>query len=236
MQTKITSKKIDAVDTEIGQFTTQSENIHQVFFAMEDKEVWKAFKDGNKDAFSYIYQTYVQNLFAFGQQIIADKELIKDCIHNLFVDISSKSSSKDSEVISIKSYLYKSLYRLLVRTSEKGKRIILFDNQEKFEGFTLDFSDDKTLVDEEYLNQKKKKIAIAVNQLPKRQREAFMYFFYEGFTYEEIASIMELKQIHSARKLIYKAISKIKEGVGKKITLYSISLIVIIYLCWQFSK
>jgi len=225
------SKQATVVGIDGQQTEIPTKNPHQNFDEMEDKVLWKHFKDGKREAFSYIYKTHVQALFIFGQQITKDKELVKDCIHNLFIEVS-RPSKKQEEVISIKSYLYKSLYRLLVRSLEKEKKAKSLENDEAFHGFSLNFSDERTLTDEENLKIKKKKIEIIVNRLPKKQRMAFMYYFYEGLTYEEIAYVMGISRVHSARKLVYKAITKIRENIDKAITLLSGIWLLIILFTW----
>ncbi|MCK5371360.1 MAG: sigma-70 family RNA polymerase sigma factor, partial [Cyclobacteriaceae bacterium] len=54
-----------------------------------------------------------------------------------------------------------------------------------------------------------------------RQKEAVIYFYYEGMSYQEIADIMGLQKVKSARKLIYRAIEALrKDLLGFKATLY----------------
>ena len=197
---------------------------------LSDKELWQAFKSGDQNAFSYIYKTYIQALFVFGCQIVNDRELVKDCIQNLFVDLK-KQSKKNTEVLSIKSYLFKSLYRRVIRMAKKENKYMTYNNKWEKEGFMVSFSHERTLINEEILKDKKSKIERVVNNLPIRQREAFLYHFYEGMSYEEVAYIMGLGRVHSARKLIYKAIAKIKEKINPSTILASsIVLLLLLYL------
>jgi RNA polymerase sigma-70 factor (ECF subfamily) len=53
----------------------------------------------------------------------------------------------------------------------------------------------------------------SLNKLTPRQREAVMHFFYEGYTYKEVAEMMELKQVKYARKLIYRALESLRKDL-----------------------
>lgn len=46
---------------------------------------WQKFIDGDIESFQKIYTTYVDDLFDYGMNICGDKELVLDCIHDLFV-------------------------------------------------------------------------------------------------------------------------------------------------------
>ncbi|MBT32792.1 MAG: RNA polymerase subunit sigma-24 [Thalassobius sp.] len=201
----------------------------QKYELLEDKALWKAFREGDQGAFSHIYKTYVQTLFTFGCQIVNDRELVKDCIQNLFIDLK-KPSKKNTEILSIKSYLFKSMYRRVIRMAKRENRYLSYNNKWETEGFMVSFSHERTLINEEILKDKKTKIEKVVNELPNRQREAFLYHFYEGLSYEEVAHVMDLQKVHSARKLIYKAIGTIKEKLNPAIVLTSVVVLLLILL------
>ena len=58
---------------------------------------WMAeFQDGNSSAFSILYDSYVNILFNYGCKLTNDKELLKDCIHDVFVKIYMKRTELDS--------------------------------------------------------------------------------------------------------------------------------------------
>ena len=75
-----------------------------------DTMLWNDFIKGNEDAFRLIYTNHVQSLFKYGCQFTHDEALIKDCIHDVFIDLS-KYRSGLSPTNNIKLYLFKSLKR-----------------------------------------------------------------------------------------------------------------------------
>jgi hypothetical protein len=76
----------------------------------KDYYLWKSFKDGNDDSFYKLYDQYADILFRFGMHFSKDKEFIKDCIHDLFLDLF-KYRNKLSMTDNIKYYLLRSLRR-----------------------------------------------------------------------------------------------------------------------------
>jgi DNA-directed RNA polymerase specialized sigma24 family protein len=51
--------------------------------------------------------------------------------------------------------------------------------------------------------------------LTERQKEAIFLRFYENMEYEQIASLMALKEVKNARTLIYRAIEVLRCNIGK---------------------
>lgn len=82
----------------------------------EEYQHWKAFKKGNTDSFSHIYQKYSAGLYNYGAKFSADKDLIKECIQELFVQIWTKRNSIGNPA-HIKNYLYKSFRNLMLKKS-----------------------------------------------------------------------------------------------------------------------
>ena len=51
------------------------------------QRIWIRFKDGDLDAFGEIYEEYIDLMYDYGSKITQDKDLVKDCIQDLFVDL-----------------------------------------------------------------------------------------------------------------------------------------------------
>ena len=55
--------------------------------------------------FTNLYNEHVDNLFAFGSRFTTNRELLKDCIQDVFVKLFSKRDSLDA-IENIESYIY----------------------------------------------------------------------------------------------------------------------------------
>lgn len=173
-----------------------------------DSEIWNSFKKGNEQAFNFLYKKYAQQLFKYGCEFTPDREFVKDRIHDLFIYLRRKRE-KLGDAPSIKAYLFKSLRRDIVRNLSKENR---YPNQllEYGQNFEISLSHETKLINEQLIKEKKEHLERALDKLSARQREAIILFYYENLSYREIAEILEMKMVKSARKLIYRAIDTLK--------------------------
>ena len=51
-----------------------------------------AFQSGDVSAFSTLYDMHINLLFNYGCKLTTDKELLKDCIHDVFVKLYTKKA------------------------------------------------------------------------------------------------------------------------------------------------
>lgn len=178
------------------------------FDTWKDVEIWNAYKEGNEEAFIYIYSKYVNILFNFACHYTTNHELVKDCIQDLFILLKSKKTF--GQVESIKPYLFKSLRREVVRALKKESRYALKDNDRDFQKFKVVLAWDEKIINDQFTSERKETIQKAIESLTEKQKEAIIYYYYEGFTYEEISQIMNMTSAKTARKLIYRAIDSLK--------------------------
>lgn len=67
-----------------------------------------AFQSGDVSAFSTLYDMHINLLFNYGCKLTTDKELLKDCIHDVFVKLYTKKAELGI-IDNFKSYLLISL-------------------------------------------------------------------------------------------------------------------------------
>lgn len=182
--------------------------------AVSEIEIWSDFKQGSDSALSYIYRNYVDQLFNYGCQIINQEELIQDCIQDLFMDII-RNREKLGDVRSIKYYLFTSLRRKIFRKLKKEKSHLKEEISDKNEiCFEMISSPEATMIDEQLTVEKSRLIEIACQKLTDKQREAIMLYFYEGFSYKQVAEIMGMRKVKSTRVMIYRAIDALQSSLN----------------------
>ncbi|MEO6681380.1 MAG: sigma factor, partial [Ginsengibacter sp.] len=76
--------------------------------AENDYHLWQAFQQGDRKSFSKIYHRYFNNLYEYGTRITDDRNIVKDCIHDLFIKLWANKQNLGN-VANIKSYLIVSL-------------------------------------------------------------------------------------------------------------------------------
>lgn len=72
----------------------------------DDLLLWEQIKNGEKAGMEGLYLKYTQQLFKLGMSIKGDRSFIKDCIHEVFVNIwQYRLSLKETD--NVKLYLFK---------------------------------------------------------------------------------------------------------------------------------
>ncbi|WP_439556614.1 RNA polymerase sigma factor [Dyadobacter sp.] len=166
---------------------------------------WQQFCAGDKSAFGEITELNYAPLFHYGTRFTADRDMIKDCLQDLFLSVWEKRESL-SEIAAIKPYLFQSLRNNLVRRCRRQSVFSEIGLNEPFD----DISPESDWIINETDHLTSTRLRQAIDSLPKRQREALYLKYYENLSYEEIAEIMGLQRQAVANYLQY-GIQKLRE-------------------------
>lgn len=185
-----------------------------------EKLCWNKFREGDKNAYLYIYNKYSNLLFRYGRKIVQDREVVKDAIHDLFVELW-KNKHNLGEAASIKNYLLKSLRRKLIRTLKKN---IVITGEDRLDDYKKEFvlSRENDIILSEMSDEQKERLTLALNKLTPRQKEIVFLLFYDDCPPKEIASIMSL-QIRTVYNTVHNAIQVLKKH-------FSILAVIFIFL------
>lgn len=177
----------------------------------DDKSLWLSIAKGNDLAFSSLYKKFANPLFNYGLHICMDRELVKDCIQELFSSIWIKRDTL-SPVEAVGAYLFRSFRNLLMKRLEKDKR---------YSGFLLaaeqagDYhaSYEEEVIQAQEHKQQLSRLARGLSSLTKRQREIVVLKYFNGLSYSQISEIMGINT-ESAHNLLSKAIQVLR-GIVK---------------------
>ena len=179
----------------------------------KDYLLWKRFIEGDDKAFFSIYDQYFEPLYSYGIHFSKDKELIKDCIHDLFLDLY-KYRERISKTDNIHFYLFRSLRRLLYK--EQSKKIsLLSDDKILLQNDIPVMAFEDTIIESETKSGNHRILAEAMKELSDRQREGLSLKFEQNFSYKEIADVLGIS-VESARTCIYRALKDLRKVLKKK--------------------
>ena len=164
--------------------------------------------------FAVLYDTHIDNLFAFGSRFTSDRELIKDCIHDVFVKFFAKRE-KLVNVGNIESYLYASLRNRI--NDEFRKNIHLCDNE-------INDTCMRMLAENEQYHAElmEQQMALTASveksfeKLSPRQQQIINLYFIEQRKYDDICRIMGINY-QSVRNLVHRSISRLRALTRLKI-------------------
>ena len=165
--------------------------------------------EGDKEAFSFFYEFYINDLYAYGISLGGEKEVVKDAIQDIFLKVYFEEK-KYSSVSYFKYFLLKSLKNRLYNIY-KSKAVSATSGISKD---VLNFSITTTVLDqiieEEDRTIIQQQIDDLLLKLTSRQKEATYLRFIQELEYEEIAEIMDITP-HAARKLISRSMKRLRD-------------------------
>lgn len=155
----------------------------------QDMQLWHSFQQGSEQSFTYLHDSYYNQLYFYGLKIIADDEQVKNAIQELFLHLW-KNRRQLNPVHSVRHYLLCSFRRHLFRLLEKEKQQKKFAQSNEADRFV--FSVEDLIVHEETESMTRTLLAEALNQLPPRQRELIYLRYTAGLTPSEIAALLQV--------------------------------------------
>lgn len=174
-------------------------------------EIIQQLKNGNKDAFEYVFRQYFVKLCSYAQSILKKKEAAEEIVEDLFLYLWE--NCHDINITdSLPSYLFKSVHNRCLkylRHLEVEQRYI--DKQQKIyldndtgEMISPDYPE-ANLISKE-LEQSIKK---AVSNLPDQCREVFIQQRINNLTYKEIAEKLEIS-VNTVKTQMARALQKLR--------------------------
>ena len=170
-----------------------------------------AYRQGDQNAFMSLYDMYAEMLLNYGLCITSDKELVKDCVQDVFIKLISKS--QDLQVTKVTSYLLISLRnRLLDEFRRKNYMTETAVEDIRISSTTVEDVENSYILDESSLNNVRK-VQILMDELTPRQRQVFTLYYIEQRKYEDICDIMQMNY-HSVRNLVHRGMLKLRASVA----------------------
>jgi RNA polymerase sigma factor (sigma-70 family) len=178
----------------------------------KDYFLWKRFKGGDNKAFYELYDEHIDSLYSFGMQFSRDTDFVKDCIHDLFLDLH-KYKDQLSDTNSIRFYLFRSLRRIIHKQQSKQSFLKLAIDKGSDQANQAPAFED-ILINSEIQKETFDLLVFAVSQLTEQQQRALFLKFEQNLTYPEIASLLGIS-VESARTNIYRALKTLREKMPK---------------------
>ncbi len=179
---------------------------------MRNSLSWIEFKEGNDSSFSQLYEEYIDSLYRYGMKFFKNEDVVKDCIHDLFVKLyQNRTNLPDTENPLL--FLFVSLKNSIVdklRREEKFIRLSPMD-PDFYVDFYLDQEENSSDIEERFHE--------VVNALSPRQKEAIYLRYQMEMSYDEIAILLNINP-QSARNLVYRTIEKIRSRISFTVFLF----------------
>jgi RNA polymerase sigma factor (sigma-70 family) len=162
--------------------------------------------------FSQLYNKHIDQLFAFGSRFTSDREMLKDCIQDVFVKLYTRRESL-GPIDNVDSYLFISLRN---RIHDEFRR------NGKITGDEVNDANMQAVAEYEEYNQEQMEqqqeltnnVEKFFEKLSPRQRQIINLYYIEQRKYEDICRIMGINY-QSVRNLMHRSISRLREYAGQ---------------------
>lgn len=178
-----------------------------------EKSIWDSFLEGSRTAFSTLFKLHYASLHNYGLKISGNACVTEDCLQDFFVYLF-ENRMHIGAVNSIKSYLFISFRRALLKTLKKERAYIDYDIPLELL-LSFEFSSEEVAIKQEFTTIKSSVLTHLLNVLSVREREAIYLKYYSNLKLSEIALVMNISY-QSVLNTIQKAFIKLRKDVEKK--------------------
>ncbi|MFD2035012.1 RNA polymerase sigma factor [Belliella marina] len=179
-----------------------------------ESTIWLEFQQGSDAALAKLFELYSNKLYAYGRQFTRDKGLVQDAVQDVFLNLIQRRTEIGA-ASSVKFYLYACFRRSMIRLLKKHRQLNFMSEYAREDGFQISVDPELVQIHTRFTIDEKKLLENACNRLPAKQREIILLHYFEGLSYGEIAEIMGLSHVKSARNHLYKAINRLAELLGQ---------------------
>ncbi len=173
---------------------------------------WQSFANGDDTAYEQIYKDCIDALFDYGMKMIGEKNIVEDCIHELFIELWRKRQSLNIST-SLRNYLLISMRRKIFRYIKKsGRHNELHREAHRDDSEIYEIDVEERRINNELLVEQNQKLKKAIRTLSRRQHEVISLRFFNDLSYDEISSIMNISP-NATYNLVSKAISSLRKAM-----------------------
>lgn len=180
---------------------------------LENRLLWEKFLSGDDKAYAYIYEKYVQSLFAFGLQYVSDREMLKDCIQEVFIKIY-RNRKNLAVTDNIKLYLFVALKNCVLNSLKKDNKMHVWIDSVHPDSFSDNDIEDLYIEKEEQEIQTRE-VDRMMEMLSPKQKKVMHYRYVECLSITEIQELMGINY-QSVVNLIQRSILKLRKNYSEK--------------------
>lgn len=161
--------------------------------------------------YKLLYEKYINQMYSYGKALGIDEDTLYDLIHDVFLHFfEHQNEIADSE--HEKYYLFRCLKNRMISLKRKEPDFEEIEKADDY-SFSIVVSGLDDIEEEEERIEIGEQIEEMLQCLTGRQKEAIYLRFMQELEYDEIAELMGLT-VKGTRKLIYRAIDRIREQHG----------------------
>jgi RNA polymerase sigma factor (sigma-70 family) len=177
-------------------------------------EVMFRFSSGDQTAFGEIYSGFIDSLLSYGLKITRDRELVKDCIQDIFVNLH-KTNPHLQHPEYIEFYLLRSLKNDINSRLLRNRKTVSLP-ADKSSDFELRFNMEQENYDPESDRLRIEKVKQIIQTLDPQKRELLFLKFSTGLNYVEIGQLLDMNP-ETVKKQVYRILDHLRGKYGNQL-------------------
>ena len=172
---------------------------------------WERFRRGEEEAFERLYRSYYPVLFRYGRSLVHDDELVRDCLHDVFVSLHRYRATLNPAA-DPKLYLIGTFRRMIADHLRREQNRRERNRRWAEEAPGLEATIEDAIAEREAQRERIAQVQRAYAGLPRRQREAVHLRFFAGLEYAQIAQLMQVSH-QSALNFVQRGLRRMEEDL-----------------------
>lgn len=174
---------------------------------------------GNERSLAMLMKQHYAGLFNYGCRFCEDKELVKDCIQEVFISLWNRRQTA-STISSPSFYLLGAVKNQVLKMLKKNHHTVSLQKESAYD-FHIDFPIETKIIDEQLSFEKRTKLQNALSSLSARQKEVIYLKFYRHADPGQIAGLMGISQ-QSVYNLLHETIRELRKDLQPELFLKAV--------------
>ena len=188
---------------------------------MGEKELLKKCRQGDRDAFNILVQTYQRQVINLAYGMLSDTEDATDAAQEVFIKIYRNidrfegKSSLSTWIYRITSNVCKDFLRKRTRTIQS---VSIYESSEDDDDRPMEIKDSSPTPQEHMeITETQREVRKALDELPEEYKSVIVMYDLEGLSYDEISNVLQCpvgtikSRLNRARKALKKNLSEKRE-------------------------
>lgn len=182
-----------------------------------DAALVRRMAEGDREAFSQLYDRYSRPLYATALRILNDPTEAEDIVHDVFVSLWTKAAEFDLNRGTAFSWaITLTRNRAIDRVRSRKRRLELLDQSAPSDLNYQTPGDRPDLGDELWYKEKAAAVRVAVGELSPDQRSALELAFFGGLTQQEIAAKLK-EPLGTVKARIRRGLLKLRNRLAHRL-------------------
>jgi RNA polymerase sigma factor (sigma-70 family) len=172
------------------------------------------FRSGDQAAFGEIYSGFIDSLLSYGLKMTRDKELVKDCIQDIFLNLHRLNPTLHHPEY-IEFYLFRSLKNAINCKFQENKKSEALPAEE-IAAFELRYNIEQEIADPESDRLRVEKLINILKTIDPQKRELLYLKFSTGLNYVEIGDLLKINP-ETVKKQVYRTLDHLRGRYGNEL-------------------